>query len=79
VSSGGVFPTIETPASSIVIAAPRAHDGGMRSLLTPLLDTLLDPAVLVGAALAIMALLSGLVARVHEIVQDRRPLPRSTR
>jgi hypothetical protein len=51
----------------------------MRSLLTPLLDTLLDPTVLVGAALAIVALLSGLLARVHEIVQERRPLPRSTR
>lgn len=70
---------MNTPVPSIVIGAARAHDGVMAWLFTPLVDTLLHPAVLAGAALACASLFSGLAARVFELVQAGRPPSRSAR
>lgn len=54
------------------------HDhGGMASFIYVLIDTvvarLLDPVVLVAAVVVILALCSGLLARVVETLEARRP------
>ena len=50
--------------ATIEIRASRAHDRGMESIAATAAGTLLDPVVLVSSAIVVVALLSGLAARL---------------
>jgi hypothetical protein len=70
---GGENPTGETPGYTIEFDAPSVHDGRMESLINLVVDSVLDPVVLVPAAAVCAALLSGLVARIAELWEERPP------
>ena len=70
---GGENPTIETPGSPIESFDRSIEDERMGFLSDLLVDTLLHPVVLVSAAVTSVALVSGLVARLVQLLEDSLP------